>query len=311
MVVTLTNGVFRDIDIVYSGVRDSGLFSFTGASNNGANSGLFEGARIQKITDDKLLITLSGTNVFVSKSEDRVKIEPTAFYATGASESAVAQSYLPTNTAAATFTTSGLDNRVYIKLSNSGVFAPELTSGHFTFGASAGTNSGFLSLGTIVRVSDTEAYIIPSSGLVNDNDATANTITLLSSGFTQVLSGLATITVNSSFVNPVGVSVTTINLDGTGYNGLKGIRVNLSSGQIVAQTLSQSDITFSGLNKSLFEAANIIVAANGESFDIQGFTNVIAAPASFEIILKPSAFVRGNTDGSRSGAGEITMAKAS
>jgi hypothetical protein len=277
--------------ITYSGVRDSGIIKI----GNGTTDA--EGATFKVYSDgvnSELVITLSGA--IAVGSLPTIVVSPAAYFQTSSvtanSGVSIGQGFASLRTAAVAaaqkFNTSGLDNTLYIKITGA-IFPAVINSGIINYSAGDTDNASYVNnSGTYVRLSDTEVLIIPGSGL-ELTSASAEEFTL--SGLIRTAEAVPNIAANvSSFRDPDGFS-STVNPQIEADD--RRLTVTLSNLNLVfSPSISQADITFSGLNKAVFEAANIIFVSDTE-INITGFGNLIAAADKYEIIFKPSAFNRG------------------
>jgi hypothetical protein len=192
--------------------------------------------------------------------------------------------------------TSGLDNLIYIELT-SGVLAPQsaLNSGVITFSGLEANRVAILNSGVFTRISDTELVIKPGSGLTLLAAAGANAqgIGLTSGAFVRVAAS-PDLTVASSFVNPLGVKAAlSVHSGIVVEDDTLTITSVSTNGPLFKENITAADITFSGLNATVFAAANI-TRTSETVITITGFTNLVAATGTYEIIFKESAFIRGS-----------------
>jgi hypothetical protein len=306
----VATGIDQILLEIGSGIWKPGLSIASYSGLRAADSGLFEvetdtdlqGATFTRLSDTQLLITLSGT--LASDDLPQITIHPAAYRQTLAAPAVKGWADVEAPTGADQFASSGLDNLIYIKLS-SGVFASVINSGSFVFSGVTPNSTYIMNSGTFTRISDTEVTIVPGSGLVFAA-ASAQALTLGSGAFVQSLPGTPEIDVVSSFVPIVGANAGwSATVKGVIVQGSGSITITPGNGLLINPNITQSDIIFSGLNAAVFQSANIRV--DGNTIIVSGFTNLDAAAAKYDIILRRSAFIKGNFADARSNAPTITV----
>jgi hypothetical protein len=279
------------------------IASYSGLS---ANSGLFsvpsphtalEGAKFTRLSDTQLLITLSGT--LTDTTLPVITIQPAAYRQTAANPAVRGYASDSDALAAEEFASSGLDNLIYVKLTN-GVFANVINSGSFVFSGVTPNSTYIMNSGTFTRISDTEVVIVPGSGLDVAAQA-AQALRLSGVAFVQQ-ADTPSVTVQSSFVPNIGFSTFDEGDRADIIDSNDKITITLGAGAgddlLFNPNITQSDITFSGLNAVVLSSANVRYVTP-LIIEITGFTNLSAEDSEYEILLKKSAFIRGTSGSTR------------